>query len=254
MKGVLVLGTETGVPTINDQKKNKLPRKPRQKLYPSRRDEPKWRTKRLDHVPTCTRLARRDVSTTFRLAWGSLNGTPRPPRNLRLARPWVEPIDPSHSPTLRQKSEHLIQPPTTSYPHGYIGNQHGSSTDVKSHFLLPIPGWAVKTCHCTCHTGHYSATNHPRGRIRRVPYPVILGTRPYPFTVDPPRPVLDLASTNRRSKQECKACTIQDPESFRRLILYVVMVSRDSRPFSGYVTLRCYEMHFLHSNHIASHS
>jgi hypothetical protein len=61
-------------------------------------------------------------------------------------------------------------------------------------------------------------------------------TRPYPFTVDPPRPVLDPASTNRRSKQECKACVTQDPESFHRLILYVTMVSRDGRPFSGHVT------------------
>jgi hypothetical protein len=29
----------------------------------------------------------------------------------------------------------------------------------------------------------------------------------------------------------------QDPESFRRLILYVTMVSRDGRPFSGYVAI-----------------
>jgi hypothetical protein len=124
---------------------------------------------------------------------------PRPPRNLRFARPWVEPVDPPQSPTLRQKSRHLMQPPTTSYPHGYSGNQHRSSTCVKYHFLLPIPGWAVKTCHCTRHTEHYSATNHPRGRILRVSYPGIPGTRPYPFTIDPPRLILDPASTNRRS-------------------------------------------------------
>jgi hypothetical protein len=36
-------------------------------------------------------------------------------------------------------------------------------TGVKSHFLLPIPGWAVKTYHYTHHTRHYSATDHPRG-------------------------------------------------------------------------------------------
>jgi hypothetical protein len=100
-----------------------------------------------------------------------------------------------------------MQLPTTSYPHGYSGNQHGSCTGVKSHFLLPIPGWTVKTCHCTHHTGHYSATNHPRVRIRQVPYPKILGTRPYPFIVDPPRPVLDPASTNHRSNKKARpAC------------------------------------------------
>jgi hypothetical protein len=125
-----------------------------------------------------------------------------------------------------------MQPPTTSYPHGYSGNQHGSSTGVKSHFLLPIPGWAVKTCHCTRHTGHYSATDHPRGIIRQVPYLAIPGTRPYPFIVDPPRPGLDQPPV----KQESKACMLQDPESFHRLILYVTMVSGDGRPFSGHVT------------------
>jgi hypothetical protein len=82
---------------------------------------------------------------------------------------------------------------------------------------------------------HYSATDHPRGRIRQVPYPAILGTRPYPSTIDPPRPVLDPASTHRLSKQESKACVTQDPESFHRLILYVTMVSRNCRPFSRHV-------------------
>jgi hypothetical protein len=65
--------------------------------------------KRLDHVSTRTRLARRDASTTFRLVRGSLDKTPRLPINLRLARPRVRPVDPPHSQTLRQKSEHLIQ-------------------------------------------------------------------------------------------------------------------------------------------------
>jgi hypothetical protein len=85
-------------------KKNKPLRKPRQKLCPQRRNKPKRSTGRLDRVPTRTRLARR---------------APRPPENLRLVRPWVKPVDPPHSPTLRQKSKHLMQPPTTSYPHGY---------------------------------------------------------------------------------------------------------------------------------------
>jgi hypothetical protein len=92
--------------------------------------------------------------------------------------------------------------PTTSYHHGYSSTRHGSSTDVKSHFLLPIPGWEVKTCYCTRHTMHYFTINHPRGRIRQGPYPAIPGTQPYPFTVDPPRPVLDPASTHRRSTRK----------------------------------------------------
>jgi hypothetical protein len=92
--------------------------------------------------------------------------------------------------------------PTTFYHHGYSGNRHGSSTGVKSHFLLPIPGWEVKTCHYTHHTVHYFATDHPRGRIRQGPYPAIPGTRPYPLTIDPPQPVLDPSSTHRRSTRK----------------------------------------------------
>jgi hypothetical protein len=45
-------------------KKDKLLKKPRQRLRPWRRNKPKQRTERLDHVPTRTRLARRDASTT----------------------------------------------------------------------------------------------------------------------------------------------------------------------------------------------
>jgi hypothetical protein len=79
-----------------------------------------------------SRDRKRSASITFRLVRGSLDGTPRPrsdsyearstghldhvptrtprlPRNLRLARPKVEPVDPPHSPTLGQKSEHLMR-------------------------------------------------------------------------------------------------------------------------------------------------
>jgi hypothetical protein len=120
-----------------------------------------------------------------------------------LARPRVGPLDPPYSPTLRQKSEYLMRLPTTFYHHGYNSNRCESSASVKSHFLLPIPGWEMKTCHYTHHTVHCFATDHPRGRIRQGPYPTISGTRPYPPILDPssarPRPGLDPASTHRRS-------------------------------------------------------
>jgi hypothetical protein len=142
----------------------------------------------LDCVLTRTKHPQRDASTAFRLARGSLDKASRLSGNLRLARPWVRPLDPPCSPTLRQKSEHLMRLPTTSYHHGYNSNQRGSSTGVKSYFLLPIPGWEVKTCHCTHHTTHYFVTDHPRGRIRQGLHPTISGIRLYP-------PVLDLALT-----------------------------------------------------------
>jgi hypothetical protein len=49
---------------------------------------------------------------------------------------------------------------------------------------------------------------------------------------------LDPSSTRPRptaGQQGSKACMPQDPESFHCLILYVTMVSRDGRPFSGHV-------------------
>jgi hypothetical protein len=79
-------------------------------------------------------------------------------------------------------------------------HQHGSSTSVKSHFLLPILGWAVKTCHCTRHAGHCSTTDPPRDKTRRVSYPEIPGARPYPSHVDPPQPGLDQPPVNKGAR------------------------------------------------------
>jgi hypothetical protein len=120
---------------------------------------------------------------------------------------------------------------TTSYHHGYSYDRHGSSTGVISYFLLPIPGWEVKTCHYTPHTVHCFATDHPQGRIRQGPYPTISGIRPYP-------PVLDPASTQPRptiGQQGGKTDVAQDSRSFHRLVLYITMVSRDDWPFPGHV-------------------
>jgi hypothetical protein len=93
---------------------------------------------------------------------------------------------------------------TTSYRHGYSCDRRGSSTGVKSYFLLPIPGWEGKPCHYIHHTAHYFATDHPRGRIRQGPYPMISGIQPYPPVLDPsstwPRPSLDLLSVSREKR------------------------------------------------------
>jgi hypothetical protein len=86
--------------------------------------------------------------------------------------------------------------PVTSYRHGYSCDRRGNSTGVKSHFLLHIPGWEVKTCHYTHHTAHYFATDHPRGRIRQGPDPHDLGDSALSAR---PRPSLDPASTYHRS-------------------------------------------------------
>jgi hypothetical protein len=111
-------------------------------------------------------------------------------------------------------------------------------------WLQQQPAWKQYQCQISLFTAYpgmggenlslcasYRATDHPRGRIRRLSYPEIPGTRPYPFIVDPPRPGLDQPPV----KQESKACMTQNPESFHRLILYVTTVSEDGRPFSGHV-------------------
>jgi hypothetical protein len=111
--------------------------------------------------------------------------------------------------------------PVTSYRHDYNRDRRGNNTGVKSHFLPPIPGWKVKTCHYIHHTAHCFATDHPRERIRQGPYPMISGTRPYP-------PVLDPASTQPRptiGQQGGKTDLAQDSRSFHRLVPYVTMVS-----------------------------
>jgi hypothetical protein len=164
-------------------KKDKSLRKPRQRLRPQRQNEPKPRKERLDHVPTRTRLARRDASTPRKSPTRTTLGRAGRPASLTNSQTKVK--------AFNATANHFL-------PSWLQRCQHESSAIVKSHFLLPIPGWAVKTCHCTRHTRHCPATDPSRGKIRRVSYPEISGARPYPF----PSTHLDPASTNRRSTKE----------------------------------------------------
>jgi hypothetical protein len=121
--------------------------------------------------------------------------------------------------------------PTTFYHHGYSRDRRGSNAGVSSHFLLPIPGWEVKTCHYTHLTAHCFATDHPRGRIRQGSYPTISGIWPYP-------PILDPASTEPRpttGQQGRKADVAQDSGSFHRLVPNITTVFGDDQPFLRYV-------------------
>jgi hypothetical protein len=99
-----------------------------------------------------------------------------------------------------------MRPLTTSYPHGYRDNRHGDSTSVKSHFLLSIPGWAVKTCHCTRHVEHYSATDPPRESTTSI---VPRNSRdsalsvPRRPTSTRPRPGLDQVPVNKEAMPAC---------------------------------------------------
>jgi hypothetical protein len=86
-----------------------------------------------------------------------------------------------------------------------LGLIHSPSTHLDPSSTRPRPTVGQqrsKACTPLDHVGHCSATDPPRGRIRRVSYPEIPGARPYPFPVDPRRPVLDPTSTNRRSTKK----------------------------------------------------
>jgi hypothetical protein len=98
-----------------------------------------------------------------------------------------------------------MQPPTTSYPHGYNDNQHGSSTSVKSHFLLPIPEWAVKTCHYTRMLGTVPPLIPLEAEYDECRTPKFLGLG----LILSPSTHLDPASTRPRptaGQQRSKAC------------------------------------------------
>jgi hypothetical protein len=131
------------------------------------------------------RLARRDASTTGKSPTCTTLGQAGRPASLTNSQTKVK--------AFNATTNHFL-------PLWLQRHQHGSSTSVKSYFLLPIPGWVVKTCHCTRHVGHCYATDPPRGESRRASYPEISRARPYPFPVDPPRPGLDQPSLNKEAR------------------------------------------------------
>jgi hypothetical protein len=114
-------------------------------------------TERLDRAPTPTRTRhpRRDTSTASRFVRGplgkSISTTGKTPTRATpgIARPILPP-----PPTLRQKSEHLIRLPTTSYRHGYSCDRRGNNTYVSPHFFTVHPGMggeslSLYTPYCT---------------------------------------------------------------------------------------------------------
>jgi hypothetical protein len=132
-------------------KKDKPPEKTMPRLRPRRYNEPKPRTERLGHVLTRTRLARRDASTTGK--------SPTRTTLDRAGRP-ASPTDfQTKVKAFNAIANHFL-PPWLQH------RQHESSTSVKSHFLLSIPRWAVKTCHYTRHARYCSTTDPPRGKAR----------------------------------------------------------------------------------------
>jgi hypothetical protein len=123
-----------------------------------------------------------------------------PWKNLQLAQSWVDPVDPvepadTSSPTYLQTKVKVFNATANHFlPTWLQHRQYRSGTSVKSRFLPPIPGWAVKTCHCTHHVGYCSAIDAPSRHKTRPSHPGFLGpglihSRRPPS--DTPRPGLD---------------------------------------------------------------
>jgi hypothetical protein len=125
---------------------------------------------RLDRNTICTRLVRQGILTTGRL---------------QIARPRVESLDPSYPTTLSQKSEHLMQLPTTPHHHGYSCDRCGNNTCVSPCFFTAHPGMGGENLSlCT----PYRALFHhrpPSGKDTTRSVPHNLGIRPYPLSLDP---------------------------------------------------------------------
>jgi hypothetical protein len=124
----------------------------------------------------------------------------------RSGRPWVEPAGTSSPTYLQTKVKAFNATADHFLPTWLHHRQHGSSTSVKSRFLPPIPGWAVKTCHYTHHAGYCSAIDAPSRHKTTTVTSRISRARPYPVPVDP----LRYASTWPwliAGQQEDNACT-----------------------------------------------
>jgi hypothetical protein len=139
---------------------------------------------RLDRVPTRTRLARQGISTIEKSLTRTTQG--------RTARPILF----TYSEIKVRAFNATI---VTSYHHGYSRDRRENSTGVKSHFLLPIPGWEVKTCHYTT----IPHTTLPPITLERG-YDKVRTPRSREFSLirsssTRPRPSLDPASTYHRS-------------------------------------------------------
>jgi hypothetical protein len=123
-----------------------------------------------------------------------------------------------------------MQPPTTSYPHGYNDTSMEAVPVPNPPFYCPSRnGGENMSLYTPCRAlfRHWSPSRqnttsvvpqNSRGSALSIPH------RP---TLTRPRPTA--------GQQKSKTCMPQDPGSFHRLILYVTVVSGDGRLFSEHV-------------------
>jgi hypothetical protein len=127
-----------------------------------------------------------------------------------------------------------MQPPTTSYPHGY--NDTSMEAVPVSNPTFYYPSWNGRWKPVTAHAipGTVPSLIPLEAEYDECRTPKFIGLG----LIHSPSTHLDPASTRPRptaGQQRSKACMPQDPGSFHHLILYVTMVSGDGWPFSGHV-------------------
>jgi hypothetical protein len=97
-----------------------------------------------------------------------------------------------------------MQPPTTSYHHGYSSYRRGSSTSVKSYFLLPIPVMGGENL--SLYAPYHALFCHRSPSIEDTIRTILHDLRDSALSTCP-RPSLDLASTYHRSAGRKGRCS-----------------------------------------------
>jgi hypothetical protein len=206
----------------------------------------------------------RNTSTAFRLVRGSLDGTPRlcsdsyeAPLTGRLDRVSTRTRHARQGISTIGKSLTRTTPGRTAQPTLFTNSETKvRAFNATTYYFLPswlhqLPTWKKYRCQILLFATHLRMGGENLSLY--APYRSLFchrspsredTTRTIPHDLGDsalstrPRPVLDLASTQPRltiGQQGEKADVAQDSGSFHRIILYVTMVSRDDRPFSGHV-------------------
>jgi hypothetical protein len=142
---------------------------------------------------------------------------------------------PLSPPTTGQKSWHLIQPPTTTYRHGRSLGRRGNNTSVSPHCFTAHPVMGGEKRHCAHRTSPYASLLTLEGGYDKARTPRFQGFELIRSASTRPRLSLDPASTPNTTQQGEKDGMARHSGSFRRLVRYNSMASRDGLPFLGHV-------------------
>jgi hypothetical protein len=136
---------------------------------------------------------------------------------------------PTQFTTPRQKSEHLMRLPATTYRHGCNQDRRGSNAGISPHCFTAHSVMGGETCHYTHLTVHCLSPVTLEGGSDKARIPQSRGFGLIRLASTRPRPSLDASIVRQGRKAGVARCS----GSFHRLIPNVTMVSRYGRPFPG---------------------